>query len=248
MRIIGVIPARYASVRFPGKVLADICGKPMIQRVFEQASKSRILDKILVATDSKEVFIRVNDFGGQAVMTSVKCQSGTDRIAEAVKQIKCDLVVNIQGDEPLISPEVIDLAIRPLVKDKNIPMGTAVSRITDKKQLFDHNVAKVVLDKNNFALYFTRAVIPASKVKVMDLKKQVYYKHIGLYVYRKEFLLKFASMPPTGLEKIESLEQLRALENGYCIKAVVTDYNSLSVDIPEDLEKIKRILRKNKTV
>ncbi|MFH1238862.1 MAG: 3-deoxy-manno-octulosonate cytidylyltransferase [bacterium] len=248
MRIIGVIPARYASVRFPGKVLADIAGKSMIQRVCEQASKAKVLDEVLVATDSKDVFNCVNNFGGWAVMTSGKCQSGTDRIAEAVKKIRCDLVVNIQGDEPLISPAVINLAVQPLVKDKSIPMGTAVSRINDRGQLFDHNVAKVVLDKNNFALYFSRLPIPASKEQILNLKKQVYYKHIGLYVYRKDFLLKFAALPPTPLEKMESLEQLRALENGYRIKAVIAGYNSVSVDVPADLEKVKRILKKTKLV
>lgn len=246
MRIIGVIPARYASVRFPGKVLADVAGKPMIQRVWEQASKAKLLNNIFVATDSKQVFNRVMDFGGKAIITSSDCQSGTDRIAEAIKNIKCDLVVNIQGDEPLISPEVIDAVVKPLVKDRNIRMGTVVSRIVNREQLYDHNVAKVVLDKNNFAIYFSRAIIPAAKEKILDLRKQVYYKHIGLYVYRKSFLLKFAEMPPSPLEKIENLEQLRALENGYKIKVVITNYNSVSVDVPGDLEKVKKILKKSK--
>ncbi len=247
MRVIGIIPARYSSSRFPGKALADISGKPMIQRVYEQVVKASGLQDVIVATDSDEIFRRVEDFGGKAVMTSSDCKSGTDRIAEAVKDIECDIVVNVQGDEPLISPEVINLAVNPLIEDKNIQMGTVASRITEKNELDDHNVAKVVIDKDSFALYFSRAIVPCSKNRTLDVQKHLYYKHIGIYVYRRDFLLRFAGMSQTPLEEIEGLEQLRALENGCRIKVIITNYSSVSVDVPEDIEKVNRIIKK-KTV
>ncbi len=245
MRIIGIIPARYASTRFPGKVLADIAGKPMIQRVYEQVCKVSLINDVLIATDSEEVVKRAEDFGARAIMTYSDCKTGTDRITEVVKDIKCDIVVNVQGDEPLISPEVINLALQPLIKDTNIKMGTVVSRINEESQLLNPNVAKVVVNKDNFALYFSRAVIPCSKQKILDFKRYVYYKHISVYVYRKDFLIKFSSMPQTPLENIEDLEQLRALENGYKIKVVITDYNTVSVDVPEDIEKVTKIIEKD---
>ncbi|MFH1784204.1 MAG: 3-deoxy-manno-octulosonate cytidylyltransferase [bacterium] len=246
MRVIAMIPARYDSSRFPAKALADIAGKPMIQRVYEQVKKSSVLEDVIVVTDSEKILKTVESFGGKAMMTSKDCQSGTDRIAEAVKDVDCEIVVNVQGDEPLIVHEVIDAAIEPLLNDPNILMGTAVSRISDLEDIENHNVAKVVLDKDNFVIYFSRSAIPCSKNSQPDIYTQVYYKHIGIYVYRKDFVLTFSSLPQMPLEKIESLEQLRALEHGYKIKATIMDYDSVSVDVPEDVERVKELINKRK--
>lgn len=243
--IIAIIPARYGSTRFPGKALVDIKGKPMIQRVYERTSRSRLIHRVIVATDDDRIFAAVNAFGGEAAMTSLDHTTGTDRIAEVAKKIECGLVVNVQGDEPLIRPEMIDQAIEPLVNDPSIPMGTLCKRIEDREEAFDPNVVKVVFDKNGFALYFSRAPIPwdrdqwSGKASLKDLPLvNALYKHIGLYVYRREFLLSYAQMPRTPLEAAEKLEQLRALEHGCLIKTVVTDYESFGVDIPDDLGKI----------
>lgn len=251
-KIIAVIPARYASTRFPGKALALIQNKPMIQWVYERTRQSRYIDRVLVATDDDRIVSAVSKFGGESVMTSPQHATGTDRIAEVANKFACDLIVNVQGDEPLIQPEMIDQAIQPLVDDPSIPMGTLCKRITHADEAFDPNVVKVVLDRNGFALYFSRAPIPwdrdqwAGKKAFSELSlHNALYKHIGLYVYRREFLLRYANMPQTPLETIEKLEQLRALENGYKISAVVTEYESFGVDIPDDLGKIHRRLQES---
>ncbi len=223
--IIAVIPARYSSTRFPGKALADIKGKPMIQWVYERTRRSKLIDRVIVATDDERILSAVKSFGGEAMMTSSHHDTGTDRIAEVAKALDCDIVVNVQGDEPLIQPEMIDEAIAPLVQDASIPMGTLCRKIEDREEAFDPNVVKVVFDKNSFALYFSRAPIPwdrdawagKSSWKELSLEGPV-YKHIGLYVYRRDFLLDYAHMPQTALEAAEKLEQLRALEHGYRIK------------------------------
>lgn len=238
--VIGVIPARYASTRFPGKPLADLLGKPMIQHVYERASRARTLQRVLVATDDRRIFDAVAAFGGQAVMTRADHPTGTDRIAEAVARLDVDLVVNIQGDEPLIEPEVIDAAAAPLIEDPSIPISTLMSRVTDPSDLDNPNVVKLVVDRQGFALYFSRARIPYVRDPgVLDV---TYYYHPGLYVYRKDFLLTYASLPPTPLEQAEKLEQLRALEHGYRIKVVETTHRPVGVDTPEDLEQVKRLL------
>jgi 3-deoxy-manno-octulosonate cytidylyltransferase (CMP-KDO synthetase) len=244
-RIIAVIPARYGSTRFPGKALADIKGKPMIQWVHERTMRSKLITRVIVATDDERIRAAVKSFGGEAMMTSPRHSTGTDRIAEVANSLDCDIVVNVQGDEPLIRPEMIDEAIAPLVQDVSIPMGTLCRRIEDREEAFDPNVVKMVFDKNGFALYFSRAPIPwdrdawagKSSWKELSLEGPL-YKHIGLYVYRRDFLLDYAAMPRTALEAAEKLEQLRALENGHRIKVVITRYESFGVDIPGDLGKI----------
>jgi len=243
--IIAVIPARYGSTRFPGKALADIKGKPMIQWVHERTMRSRLINRVIVATDDERILGAVKSFGGEAMMTSPYHATGTDRIAEIAKSIECDIVVNVQGDEPLIRTEMIDEAVSPLVQDASIPMGTLCRRIEDRDEAFDPNVVKVVFDKNGFALYFSRAPIPwdrdawAGKGSWKELSLEgPLYKHIGLYVYRRDFLLDYATMPRTALETAEKLEQLRALVNGHRIKLIITRYESFGVDIPDDLGKI----------
>ncbi len=243
--IVAIIPARYGSTRFPGKSLALIRDKPMIQWVYERTKRSALLGRVIVATDDERIMKAVADFGGEAMMTSSAHATGTDRIAEVAKRIDCEIVVNVQGDEPLISPEMIDEAIHPMVDDPGIPLGTLAKKITDPAELADPNVVKVVCDAQGFALYFSRAPIPwdrdawAGKASLRDLPLSgTRYKHIGLYVYRREFLLAFAGMPQTPLEQTEKLEQLRALEGGHRIRVVVTEHESFGVDIPGDLGKI----------
>lgn len=242
MKVTGIIPARYSSTRLPGKPLLLIKGRPMIQRVYEQSLRSNLLDKVIVATDDKRIFDFVESFGGEVIMTSDKHVSGTDRLAEAAKMISCDIVVNIQGDEPFIDPKNIDIAIEPLLNDRQLNVSTLAYRITDPLDLENENKVKVVLDKNNFALYFSRNYIPFdmehNPSKVWSLKGRKFYKHIGLYVYRKSFLMRFAKMKKSYLEGVEKLEQLRILENGDRIKVVITKKDSVSVDTEEDVKLI----------
>jgi 3-deoxy-manno-octulosonate cytidylyltransferase (CMP-KDO synthetase) len=238
MKIIGVIPARYDSTRFPGKPLAVISGKPMIQHVWENSSKSKLINELYVATDDKRIYDAVNGFWGNAVMTSKKHKSGSDRIGEVVKTKNCDIVVNIQGDEPFINPVNIDKAIMPLIKDKNINVSTLCTRIKRKEEIDNPNIVKAVLDKSGFALYFSRYAIPYNRDNAKNI---TYYKHMGLYVYRKKYLLEFIKIKPSKLEEIEKLEQLRILENGEKIKVVITNIDSFTVDTKEDLGKIRRL-------
>ncbi len=242
MKAIGVIPARYGSTRFPGKPLADILGKPMIQHVWERASQAKTLGKVIIATDDESILRKAKEFGAEAVLTSPSLSSGTERVAETVKDLDADIVANIQGDEPLIEPRAIDEAIKSLIDNPEIPMATLAYKMTKKEEIEDPNVVKVVFDKDNFALYFSRSPIPYSKLKTQNSKFKT-YKHLGLYVYRKEFLLKLAKMKPTPLERMEGLEQLRVLENGYRIKVVETEYDSIGVDTPRDLEKVRAIIK-----
>ena len=235
MEAIGIIPARYGSTRFPGKVLVKIKGKTMIQRVYEQAKKSASLKDVIVATDDQRIFREVERFGGKAVMTSQRCKSGTDRVAEVAKKLKEEIIVNIQGDEPFLPPQMIEEGLLPFKKDKGILIGTIATKIKDYSVYNDPNVVKVAVDKDNFALYFSRSPLPyLREVKFSSILP--IYKHIGLYIFRRTFLLKFNSLPKSPLEKIEGLEQLRALENGYPIKVVITRYDSLSIDTQEDLK------------
>ncbi len=240
-KIIGMIPARYASTRFRGKVIADIVDKPMIQRVYEQANKSTMLDQLIVAVDDDRVYKVVKGFGGKVVMTSTGHESGTDRIAEAIENIDADIVVNIQGDQPLFDARMIEEAVQPMLEDPNIMMSTLKTKIGEE-DYNDPAVVKVVVDENDFALYFSRSLIPYSRDKVtMDV-----YEHVGLYVYRKDFLLKVSKLPRTYLEKIEMLEQLRVLENGYKLKVIETKCESISgisVDTPEDLIKVENLIK-----
>ncbi len=245
-----IIPARWASSRFPGKPLAPICGKPMIQWVVEKARKASLVSEVIVATDDKRIADVVAAFGGRAVMTSAGHPSGTDRIAEVAEGLEYDIVVNVQGDEPLIPPENIDLAVRPLMNDRSITVSTLMMRITGIEDIFDPNIVKVVVDREGLALYFSRAPIPYDRDDWRDMRSREnknpvtfpVYKHIGLYAYAKDFLMQFPRLPSSMLESVEKLEQLRILENGISIKVMETDKISLGVDCPEDLVKVERLL------
>jgi 3-deoxy-manno-octulosonate cytidylyltransferase (CMP-KDO synthetase) len=244
-KVIAVIPARWASSRFPGKPLALIKGKPMIQWVFEQTSKAKSVSEVIVATDDARILEAVNGFGGNAVMTSPDHESGTDRIAEVARDRNCEIVVNVQGDEPLIPPANIDLVVRPLLEGTSESTVTLRILIKTHDELMDRNITKVVVDKSNSALYFSKAPIPWDRDRgetKVDPLKPFWYKHIGLYAYRKKFLMEFGGLPESGLEKIEMLEQLRILENGFSIKVVETDLDSIGVDCEADLVTIEKRL------
>ena len=236
MKVIAVIPARYSSSRFDGKALANIHGKPMIEWVYRQTVKSLLVNKTIVATDDERIFQVVKKFGGDAIMTSADNKTGTDRIAESVKNIETDLVVNVQGDEPLITPEVIDSVVQPLLDDSKLPMATAACKIKNQQELDNPNVVKVTMDNQDYALYFSRSRIPYQGKHQEN--SFLFYKHLGIYSYRKDFLLHFSNLPQSILEKTEKLEQLRALENGHKIKVVKTKYDGIGVDTEEDLEKV----------
>lgn len=241
MKIAAVIPARFASTRLEGKPLADICGKTMVQRVYERAMKAD-LSEVIVATDDERIMNAVKSFGGKAVMTSPSHASGTDRVAEAATYIQADIIVNLQGDEPLIDPSLIKAAVKPMLDDPGLSMSTLKTPITHEEEYLDPNAVKVVTDEQGFALYFSRSPIPFCRKGFSALAVPA-YKHIGLYVFRRDFLFEFTKKKPTPLELSESLEQLRALENGHRIKVVEVKYNPVSVDTPEDLERVRAIIK-----
>ena len=241
MRFVAIIPARYASTRFPGKPLADMAGKPMIQRVYEQVKKA--LDEVWVATDDVRIFETVESFGGKAVMTSDEHRSGTDRIQEAYSKIGggFDVIINVQGDEPFIQPEQIE-ALKNCFDSKDVELATLVKAF--KKEdgfdtLFNPNSPKVVINKKNEAIYFSRSIVPyirdAHHTEWLD--KHTFYKHIGMYAYRSDVLAEITKLPQSSLEKAESLEQLRWIENGYCIRVGYTTVETIGIDTPEDMEK-----------
>lgn len=272
MTTLAIIPARYGSTRFPGKPLADLCGKPLIAHVVERAREARRVDEVIVATDDERILRAVEAHGGRAVMTSPDCASGSDRIVEvAAKFPQAALIVNVQGDEPLMPPEVIDRAIEALESDPECAVSTTMIRIANEEDYRSPHVVKVVCDREGRALYFSRSPLP-NLTRATEEEKQTYgaqfgggasdksdasdrsdvsdtpaipfwgFKHFGLYVYRREALLKFVSMPPATLERIEKLEQLRFLENGMRIRVVETTLDSIGVDTPEDLERARRIM------
>jgi 3-deoxy-manno-octulosonate cytidylyltransferase (CMP-KDO synthetase) len=247
-KILGVIPARYASSRLPGKVLARISSKPMIQHVYERACMARYVTSTIIATDDERVYEVARSFGARVRMTRDDHPSGTDRVAEVASAENAEIVVNIQGDEPLIDPAAIDAAILPLVHDNGIPMGTLKKRIEDPREIIDPNVVKVVTDRDGDAIYFSRCPIPYRRDAApgRDSKGAVglHFKHVGLYVYRRDFLLGYPSLAVGPLEQAERLEQLRALENGYPIRVVETEYESWGIDTLEDLERIERLFAK----
>jgi 3-deoxy-manno-octulosonate cytidylyltransferase (CMP-KDO synthetase) len=243
-KILGVIPARYASSRFPGKALAKVDSRTMLEHVYERVSMARYLTTILIATDDERILEAARSFGARVKMTRTDHISGTDRVAEVAAAFEdYELIVNIQGDEPLIDPNAIDAAILPLLEEQAIPMGTLKKRIEDPREITDPNVVKVVTDRFQNAIYFSRAAIPYPR----DCKGITHFKHVGLYVYRRNFLLRYSDMPQGPLEQIEKLEQLRALENGFQIRVVETDYESFGVDTPEDLERIQRLIAASRT-
>lgn len=252
MAVVAIIPARYGSTRFPGKPLATIGGKPMIQHVYESASKAGGLDRLLVATDDHRILQAVRDFGGEAVLTSKDHVSGTDRLAEVAKKLKAEWVVNIQGDLPFVQSQTISRTLAPLRRDRSISMGTARTPIRDKEEWLNPNVVKVVTDDRGFALYFSRAPVPYLRgrgvnhddSKTAPREKTVWgYRHIGIYVYRRDFLLKFSRLRPSALEQAEGLEQLRALAYGYRIRVMDVDEPGVEVDTPQDLAKAEQYLR-----
>ena len=243
MKVIAVIPARFDSTRFPGKLLAKLGSKSVIQHVYERAKDSELFAEVVVGTDDQRIFETVDRFGGKVTLTSKKHKSGTDRIAEVCRKISCcqnaDIVVNIQGDEPFISLEPLKELIDAL-QDENVGVASLMHKM--KADFDDPNNVKVVCDKNNFSLYFSRSIIPFDRDKNSDLKPE-YFKHIGVYAFRREMLFKFVEMPKSKLEELEKLEQLRLLENGIHIKMIEANYEGIGIDTPEDLEKAKKLLK-----
>lgn len=242
-RVLAVVPARYASTRFPAKVLTPLEGKPLVLHAYERACQARLVDEVLIATDDERVMDAVAAHGARAIMTRRDHATGTDRIAEVAAKHASDIIVNVQGDEAAIDPHTIDAAIVPLLERTEVAMSTARHRLRDWESVRDPNVVKVVCDASGLALYFSRAPIPHIRDEEdRSLQPEIYWKHIGLYVYRRDFLLEFAGMPQTPLEKLEKLEQLRVLENGHKIAVVDTEYEGIGVDVPEDLEKVRCLL------
>lgn len=242
MKVIAFIPSRFDSERFPGKPLALIAGKPMLEHVYARALACPDVAEVIVATDDERIMGCVQDFGGKAMMTSRDHPSGTDRIAEAIERLgldKDDLIVNVQGDQPLFHPSAISDMIAPLREDPQIPMGTLKYRIRDEREIHDPNHVKVVTDHEGFALFFSRSPIPHFR---SPGAKKVFYKHLGFYAYRRDFLSEFGRLSMGELESSEKLEQLRALEHGFKIKVVETPYDSIEVDTPEDIKRVEALM------
>jgi len=241
MKAVGIIPARYHSTRLEGKPLMDIHGKSMIQRVYENVMGADVLDDVLVATDDQRIIEAVEQFGGNVVMTSARHTTGTDRIAEVAKNLDVQVVINIQGDEPFLTPTMIEEVTAPLLEHPDIPMCTLMHKITEKN-FQNPNAVKVVTNTAGFALYFSRSLIPFPRRP----EEHHAFEHIGIYGYQKDFLLKLTQLAPTPLEKTEALEQLRVIENGFDIKVILTtaqDYIPLSIDTREDLERARSLIR-----
>ena len=234
----GVIPARYGATRFPGKPLAMIAGKPLIQRVYEQARKAKWLRQLIIATDDERISAAALAFGAEVRMTSPDHRSGTERVAEVAERLDTPIIINIQGDEPLLQGQMIDDLIQAL-QDDSISMATLVSKVTDMDRIHDQDIVKVVADKNGKALYFSRAPLPFRSADYFN-------QHIGIYGYQREFLMKFRTLPVSRLEACEGLEQLRALENGYTIQIIPTPYQALSVDTPQDIMAVEKFIQKDK--
>ncbi len=241
MKAAAIIPARYASTRFPGKPLVQIAGKPLVQWVYERVSKAKNINRIIVATDDQRIFRAVRSWGGEVVMTSSRHQTGSDRIAEVAKKLKEEIIVNVQGDEPLIRPKLIDSLVDALKKNKTTPVVTTCCAIESKEELSSPNVVKVIFDLHGRALYFSRYCLPFVRDTNMDAV--VHYKHMGIYAYQRDFLLKYIKLKPTRLESLEKLEQLRILEHGYSIQIVMTKFDSIGVDTPEDITRVEKLLQ-----
>lgn len=245
-KIVAIIPARHASTRFPGKVVAPLAGKPLVIHTYERTCQASLVSETIIATDDERVRDAAESYGATVEMTRPDHSTGTDRIAEVAERCGADIVVNVQADEPLIDPATIDATIRPLLDSADVPMATARHLISDLRDLSDPNVVKVVCDLKGRALYFSRGAIPHSRdADLAHAPPRDHWQHVGVYVYRKDFLLKYARMSATPLEKLEKLEQLRVLENGYPITVVDTDYRSIGVDTPSDLERVRKILEQD---
>ncbi|MCX7941115.1 MAG: 3-deoxy-manno-octulosonate cytidylyltransferase [Endomicrobia bacterium] len=253
IRVLAVIPARYASTRLPAKPLALINNKPMVQWVYENVKRCKLVDKVIVATDDERIYEIVRRFNGEVMMTSKYHKSGSDRVGEIARKIYSEIVLNVQADEPMIGPDILAKVINELYRNKNVHVVTPICKVEYYSELFDTNFVKVVIDKKGFALYFTRSVIPFVRdgfefnqqnfvVKNKDLiEKYTFYRHIGIYGFRHNFLFKFLNLPQGNLEKIEKLEQLRILEHGYRIKTVLVKETPISVDTKEDLDRVRKI-------
>lgn len=253
-KVAAVIPARFASTRFPGKPLVAIAGRPLIAHVVDRCKEAKLVGRVIVATDDHRIAAAAEEAGAEATLTSPDHPSGTDRVAEVAEGLESDIIVNVQGDEPTLAPEAIDAAIEPLLADPTIPMGTLMVRLSEPEELFNPNVNKVVVDRKGFALYFSRWPIPYLRDEWPDIFEEgreraaqwvashTWYKHVGLYVYRREALLELARLKPVELEAAEGLEQLRALAYGYKIRVVETDCDSIGVDTPEDVARVEEIL------
>ena len=252
--VVAIIPARYASTRLPGKPLIEIGGKPMILRVVERAKQAASINRVIVATDDERVFQVVAGAGVETVMTSPDHATGTDRLAEVAAGLDAEIVVNVQGDEPLIEPSTIEAALKPLLADRSIVMSTTCEPIESVEDALKSNVVKVVIDREGFAICFSRNPIPFPRSAVLEYGSiraalrarpellRAFNKHTGLYAYRRDFLLTYAKLPPTPLERSEMLEQMRALEHGYRIKVVAVAHRSIGVDTPEDLKLVRRMI------
>jgi 3-deoxy-manno-octulosonate cytidylyltransferase (CMP-KDO synthetase) len=245
--IVAIIPARFGSIRFPGKPLIEIQGKSLLQRTYENTKRCKDLNQIIIATDDQRIFQHVHDFGGQVVMTPEECATGTDRLAFVLnndtKLKNVDLIVNVQGDEPCIDPCIISALIKILLEDPTAVMSTAVVKFDNEDEAMSPSEVKCVLSLDGTALYFSRTLIPGSKTPGFN-KEKTYYKHLGIYAYRPDFLLKYTELPQTPLQIAEDLEQLKVIEHGYKIKAIIVDSNSPGVNIPEDIKKIEQELCK----
>lgn len=246
-QVAAIIPARYGSTRFPGKPLALIHGLPMIQHVYRRVAQASKINRVVVATDDQRIVEAVENFGGESMLTSPDHPTGTDRLAEVAEKIEADLIVNVQGDEPLIDPRMIDQAIEPMLQSPDYQMGTLASRITEIDDFYNPNVVKVVLDQSGLALYFSRSPIPwprdLNREQLAEALPQMnLLRHIGLYVYRRQLLLTYPSWPKTALETVENLEQLRALEMGIKLHVAVTQYSCHGVDTPEDLDRVSHMM------
>jgi len=239
MKAVAIIPARYHSTRFPGKALAKLLNKPLIQWVWEAVNNSNLFDQVMVATDSVKIKEVVDNFGGIAILTSKEHQSGTDRIAEVAESLDSDIIVNVQGDEPLINQKVLTSLLQ-IFEDSSIQIASLMTKIKDLKQLSNPNLVKVVVDNISNALYFSRSVIPYNRD---NIHFEDYWQHIGVYAYRRNALMRLVKLPSGKLEQAEKLEQLRALENGIPIKMIKTEYNGIGVDTPEDLLKLESLLK-----
>lgn len=248
---IAIIPARYASTRFPGKLLAPIAGKTLLQRTYENALRCSALSKVVIATDDIRIYAHVKSFGGNVVMTSMDCPTGTDRLGEAYErypELQSELILNVQGDEPCVDPEILNQVVAILSEDSTAVMSTAVEPISSMEDALSPHVVKCAMDSRQNALYFSRGLIPANK-SGSYCPQTKYYRHLGIYAYRSDFLLKYRRLPQTPLQIIEDLEQLKALEHGYRIKVAIVSHNNngIGVDIPEDIQKIEKILCKQNT-
>ncbi len=242
-RIVAIIPARFASERFPGKVIAPLAGKPLVVHTYERACRAKKLSEVIVATDDDRIVEALRPYGVRTMMTRNDHLTGTDRIAEVAARLDADIIVNVQADEPLVDPDLIDAVIQPLLDDPTVPMSTARHPIRETGLINDPNCVKVVCDMHGHALYFSRSPIPFIRAVGHDIRREnLYWQHIGLYVFRRDFLLRFAQMKPTPLEQLEKLEQLRVIENGYVIAVVEAGAQTIGVDTPEDLVRAEAAL------